>query len=308
MHRIRKIIPVVLLFLVAVLSPECASADDSRLLIPIGRLLANGNDVVVSIDSKNYTPEMRSDDSGGAWFEIPAQEIRGRVKIGLTITKTNSSTRIQDIIDMKRWTSPDRLIDSDNPAIVSKSNEIAGGRTGGDEKARSILLFVVRQIQFKTYRGMHYDTASATLARGYGICVNHSRLFVALCRAAGIAARTISGAILGDNGNYYHHEWVEFFDDEKYWHPLDPTISTDFIFQDLKRIDLLYDIESNPLYPFDRGWEVDRVKLDERDSSIFCPNWDVQRLNGQMSYKLVSDLSPASLTASVEYKVSDYLK
>ena len=67
-------------------------------------------------------------------------------------------------------------------------------------------------------------TASEVLAAGRGDCTEHARLFVALCRAAGIPAREVTGlAWTGDGTRTLgHHAWAEV-ELQSNWRPVDPT-------------------------------------------------------------------------------------
>jgi transglutaminase-like putative cysteine protease len=49
-------------------------------------------------------------------------------------------------------------------------------------------------------------TAAQALALGRGVCQDHSHVMIALCRAAGVPARYVSGHLLGEGGT---HAWVE---------------------------------------------------------------------------------------------------
>ena len=49
-------------------------------------------------------------------------------------------------------------------------------------------------------------TAAEALAGGRGVCQDHAHLMVAVCRAAGVAARYVSGHLEGEGGS---HAWVE---------------------------------------------------------------------------------------------------
>jgi hypothetical protein len=51
-------------------------------------------------------------------------------------------------------------------------------------------------------------SAVATLRSRAGDCNEHAQLFVALARAVGIPARTISGVVAID-GKFYYHAWAE---------------------------------------------------------------------------------------------------
>jgi transglutaminase-like putative cysteine protease len=49
-------------------------------------------------------------------------------------------------------------------------------------------------------------TAAAALSGGVGVCQDYAHLMIATCLAAGIAARYVSGHLLGEGGS---HAWVE---------------------------------------------------------------------------------------------------
>jgi transglutaminase-like putative cysteine protease len=49
-------------------------------------------------------------------------------------------------------------------------------------------------------------TAAEALAGGRGVCQDSAHVMIALCRAAGLPARYVSGHLLGDGGT---HAWVE---------------------------------------------------------------------------------------------------
>jgi len=49
-------------------------------------------------------------------------------------------------------------------------------------------------------------TAAEALALGRGVCQDHAHVMIAICRAAGVPARYVSGHLLGEGGT---HAWVE---------------------------------------------------------------------------------------------------
>ena len=49
-------------------------------------------------------------------------------------------------------------------------------------------------------------TAAQALALGRGVCQDHAHVMLAICRAAGVPARYVSGHLLGEGGT---HAWVE---------------------------------------------------------------------------------------------------
>ena len=70
--------------------------------------------------------------------------------------------------------------------------------------------------------------AAASLARGEGVCQDHAHVFLACCRAAGLAARYVSGYLYtGQAGDLASHAWVDVWmpgeDHRGYWMGLDVT-------------------------------------------------------------------------------------
>ena len=51
-------------------------------------------------------------------------------------------------------------------------------------------------------------TASEALHIGQGLCQDYAHVMIAICRAAGLPARYVSGHMLGEGGS---HAWVEVF-------------------------------------------------------------------------------------------------
>ena len=54
-----------------------------------------------------------------------------------------------------------------------------------------------------------------------GDCTEHTTLFVALARAAGVPARPVAGLLLVD-GRLYYHDWAEVYLNG--WVAVDPTL------------------------------------------------------------------------------------
>jgi transglutaminase-like putative cysteine protease len=70
------------------------------------------------------------------------------------------------------------------------------------------------------------QTPAETRARGRGACRDQSVLFMAVCRAAGLAARFVSGyqdRSAMETERRYLHAWPEVYLPESGWHGYDPT-------------------------------------------------------------------------------------
>ena len=72
----------------------------------------------------------------------------------------------------------------------------------------------------RVYRALTYEfgatdvqtTAAEALAQGRGVCQDYAHLMVAVCRLSGMAARYVSGHLLGEGGS---HAWVEVLRDDE---------------------------------------------------------------------------------------------
>ena len=114
------------------------------------------------------------------------------------------------------------LVESDNPAIVAKAKEIAGGETDAYAAAKKVVAWVGRSMK-KDY-GASADRATDVLRTLRGDCTEHSLLSISLLRALGIPARRVDGVVYVNQDGVpalYWHEWVEAWVGT--WTQLDPT-------------------------------------------------------------------------------------
>lgn len=289
------------LLLAACGAPESTSRS---LLIPIGRSTAvGGNTFQVLIDAEPYDPQVTYDDYGGYWVEIPYNlQENSEVLLRITVKDEQAGLDREKSQDLQRWLAPSELVDSDNPTLVAEAKGLVVGSDSTVAKAQRIQRFVIDHLEFKTYKDHARYKASNTYEMGYGTCVNHARLFVALCRAVGIPARTVWGIIYTDGVYDYHHEWAEFLDDEGYWHPLDFTFTTSFDLSDIRYLDLIYSSEENPLYEQSTSgrYSADRSQLIVYDTT--------DPYDGRLGFKLVNDNSPDSLVVENRFVLKDVLR
>ena len=89
-------------------------------------------------------------------------------------------------------------IDWEHPSIRDLSAAVAGSTTGAWATARKLSRAVHDRLD-KVY-GQSRDRASEILKQGKGDCTEHTRLFVALSRAAGIRAREVKGLVFANYG------------------------------------------------------------------------------------------------------------
>jgi transglutaminase-like putative cysteine protease len=74
--------------------------------------------------------------------------------------------------------------------------------------AQRINRWVYGMMRYKSGITSVATTAGEALELGQGMCQDYSHLMIAICRAAGLPARYVSGHLLGEGGS---HAWVEVF-------------------------------------------------------------------------------------------------
>ena len=148
------------------------------------------------------------------------------------VTAEGSRLRIEVVRDA----SPGKTTPEERAAALTRSQQLDWGeralRDAADAalagtsqrvgQVDALLKFVAARLEDEIVLGDL--TASEVLAAGRGDCTEHARLFVALCRAAGIPAREVTGlAWTGDGTRTLgHHAWAEV-ELQSNWRPVDPT-------------------------------------------------------------------------------------
>ena len=270
------------------------------LMFPIGRSFLNTSYIDIKIGEKQHNPNYIFDSCGGYWMQIPKSDVPDNDAIAITIVRKNQSMDFFSEINgyNKTWISPTYYIDSDNEKIVLKATELTTGLSTHIEKAKAIQLFVIAHLKMNIYKDSFLDKASKTYELGYGTCMNFSRLYVALCRAAKIPARTIWGIVYGyndDNIYDYHHQWAEILDESGYWHPSDFNYTTSFNLNDVRYLDLIYAAEENTMIQNRGSYEIMFENLK------YYNDYPVT-LTANLGFELISDNRPDSMTVKYKYQ------
>jgi transglutaminase-like putative cysteine protease len=201
-----------LLVIVLILSAYFSCSSDnitpeySHLMFPIGRAHLGANEVSIKINDQIIEPEIVDDGFGGFWIKVPVQGLEkpSEIKVSYLRKAQDLSFYAENGIDVDQYLQPANYIDSNNQLLKSKAAELCTGLTSNLEKADKIARFVADHLSFLVYKDAFLDNASKTFDLKYGICINHSRLTTALCRAAGIPARTVWGVIYNQHENNFH--------------------------------------------------------------------------------------------------------
>lgn len=108
-----------------------------------------------------------------------------------------------------RLTRPDAAV-VDLAASLSPSPS-PSPRAGGRALAEDICAAVHGAIRYEYGATSVATTAAEALALGRGVCQDSAHVMLAVCRQAGLAARYVSGHLLGEGAS---HAWVEVLLDE----------------------------------------------------------------------------------------------
>jgi hypothetical protein len=119
---------------------------------------------------------------------------------------------------LKAYLRPTALIQSEDPRIAKVAREITAGQSGCWSRAVAISRWVNQSLDKQMTVSL--PSAVEVLESRRGDCNEHSTLFAALARAAGIPARLCLGVVYLD-GRFYYHAWNAVYCGQ--WIELDPT-------------------------------------------------------------------------------------
>lgn len=120
----------------------------------------------------------------------------------------------------ERWLNPSPHIQSKAPEIKKQLRKIIGKEKRVDLVTRKIYDYVRGEVQYRSEKGS--KDAAETMKQMVADCGGHARLFVALCRAAGIPSRMVGGLLMNESVKNITHVWVENYIGEQ-WIPFDTT-------------------------------------------------------------------------------------
>ena len=124
-----------------------------------------------------------------------------------------------------RYLLPEPLVESDDPAIRAEAARAVGPARTPREKTERLVRHVHAIIEKRPT--MSLPSATEVLRTRVGDCNEHTVLFVALARAAGVPARTAVGLVYL-YGAFHYHAWAEVYLEgpagQGFWLPVDPTL------------------------------------------------------------------------------------
>jgi Transglutaminase-like superfamily len=119
--------------------------------------------------------------------------------------------------------SPNNMLQSDDPTIVSMAASARGDLRDPLAVARALEAYVQRTVTDKNFT-QAFATALDVADSHQGDCTEHAVLLAALARASGLPARVVMGLIyVPREHGFAYHMWTEIYDGHR-WLPLDATI------------------------------------------------------------------------------------
>jgi len=120
--------------------------------------------------------------------------------------------------------APTVFVQSEEPAIRALAAQIVGDERDAYAAAKKINAWVYTNIRKVGTAAL--SNAAEVLKTREGDCTEHTVLFVALARAAGIPAREVAGVTAIERGEgLYYHAWPEVWVGD--WIAMDPTLNQD---------------------------------------------------------------------------------
>ena len=125
-----------------------------------------------------------------------------------------------------QYLAPEAFIEADDPAIVRETQTALRNVEGQRAKAERLVRYVNGLLEKNPTVSL--PSAREVLRTKVGDCNEHTVLYVAMARAAGIPARIATG-VAYTRGAFYYHAWPEVYIEESpgraLWLPVDPTFN-----------------------------------------------------------------------------------
>lgn len=175
----------------------------------------DGDGVPAIVDTNAYHDVVKYDD--GYALRLKSQKLDDDFERAYPLTEIPENVRA--------FLKPTAMCQSDDKELAAQAKKLAKGKDDAASVARAIMRWTNRRL-----KGGSGDTGSASAKQAYdekrGDCTEHSALFTALARAAGLPARNVGGmvyAVLGEQAVFGYHQWAEVWLGE--WVPVDPTVN-----------------------------------------------------------------------------------
>lgn len=134
--------------------------------------------------------------------------------------KLAKSSEILPLVDdnITQYLIDEQYLEVNNRKLEKLAESLIGD--SNLQTINNIYDFVLSHVEYGGYEPGDLG-ALHVFKSGYGDCTEYSDLFITLCRINNIPAKFIEGYTL--TGTMYKHNWVEVYDEQFGWFPVDPT-------------------------------------------------------------------------------------
>jgi transglutaminase-like putative cysteine protease len=163
----------------------------------------------VSLEGAEGTQQIAADVFGNHLLVFDIPEVQGEVCFDIALRlKRSGSPQLRPRLDADQaapFRTPTPLTASD-ARLVEVAQALAERHPAPADLAEAINAWVFGQMRYGWGVTSVQTSAAEALALGQGLCQDYAHIMLALCRTAGLAARYVSGHLLGEGGS---HAWVE---------------------------------------------------------------------------------------------------
>jgi transglutaminase-like putative cysteine protease len=150
-----------------------------------------------------------TDEFGNHVVEMDVTEAGALVAFEVVMTIENEARNHDDYLctadAARRFLDPTRLTAPD-ASITHMAHLLRAQGHDPADLARRVHGWVANTMRYEAGVTTVQTTAAEALALRRGMCQDYAHVMIAICRAAGLAARYVSGHLLGEGGS---HAWVE---------------------------------------------------------------------------------------------------
>lgn len=180
------------------------------------------------VSSDPLAPRLhRTDGFGNQVVELDLDDVSGEIAFDVeTVVERAARPRAPRLTraEAERFAEPTSLTSTDEE-ISEVAASLAGASRDPVELAERIHDWTASALEYEPDATTVDTTAAEALALGRGLCQDYTHVMLAVCRAAGLPARYVSGHMVGEGGS---HAWVEALvpgpgDGEVRAIPFDPT-------------------------------------------------------------------------------------
>jgi len=231
----KTVIPMMGMALELIACDKAFALSNNDVVDFLGRLLVQCPAPISDVESKkSITYHLKPSDAAKLKFpSTDSQTVQSNPDGTITITVSSvapaSGVKFPyegDSVEILELLKPTRYLQSDDETVSDLARRAVSGTEDTATAVRQIESFVNGYISTKNL-SVGYATAADVAVSRQGDCSEHALLAAAMCRAAGIPARVVSGIVYtpsfaGRKDVFIGHAWAEALVADK-WICIDPT-------------------------------------------------------------------------------------